>query len=601
MTLLISCEAIGKSYGSRLLFNGISLGIFRGDKIGVVGPNGSGKSTLLKILAGLEVSDTGQVSAKRSLRIGYVPQDSAFPDQTVEEVLLNAYHEEFYIDDHQKQVEVSILLGKIGFDNPDQPANTLSGGWKKRLEIAKQLINSPDILLLDEPTNHLDLEGILWLERFLLQECPTYLVISHDRYFLENVATKIMEIDKSYPSGIFTVEGSYSTFLEKRDEFLSGQVQYERSLSSKVRREIEWLKQNPKARTTKSTARIQEAGRLIQELSNVKSRNKQTFTELEFSATQRETKKLIAVKNLTKSIGGKQLFAGIEFTLTPGMRLGILGANGSGKTTLLKLLSGEILPDKGTIKSAEGLQIVYFDQQRAQIPLDTNLRRALSPLSDTVKYRGQSIHVNAWAQRFHFPTSILDMQISELSGGERARILVARLMLQPADVLLLDEPTNDLDIPTLEILEESLLEFPGAIVLITHDRLMLDSISTVILGLGSQSETNLFADYSQWQAFQDQQKQQKTTKSAPEAPPLPSVATKSSKKISYKEEQELKQMEGRILTLEENVATLQKRLEDPLVALDAKKLQEACEVLHQAQDQLEQLYRRWQELEDRNR
>lgn len=600
MTLLLSCESLTKSFGSRVLFKNISTGIFQGDRIGIIGPNGSGKSTLLKILAGLEKPDSGTLAAKRSLRIGYVPQESLFEDETIEALLLAAFDPQLHLDDFQKQLHTNILLDKLGFENPQQKTSTLSGGWKKRLSLALQLINNPDLLLLDEPTNHLDLEGILWLEKFLRQECPTYLVISHDRFFLENVCEKITEINNSYPSGLFTVKGSYSEFLVKRQDFLAGQQQYERSLLSKVRREIEWLKQNPKARTTKSTARIQEAGRLIQELSDVKSRNKQSRSEIDFSSSQRETKKLIAVKNLGKSLDGKALFSGVNFTLTPGMRLGILGPNGSGKTTLLKLLSGELLPDQGTIKRADNLNLVYFDQHRSQIPLDTTLKRALSPTSDTVKYRNQSIHVNAWCQKFMFPVNLLEMPISELSGGERARILIARLMLQPADILLLDEPTNDLDIPTLELLEESLLEFPGAIVLITHDRMMLDRVSTAILGLGSNSEGHLFADYIQWQAFQEKPKTVKPLTVEKETKQNIIPADPKPKKLSYKEKQELLQMESTILKLEEEISKLQKRLDDPIISADPLQLQKACEELHEAQSYLEKLYQRWQELEALN-
>ena len=432
----------------------------------------------------------------RSLRVGYIPQENLFDDCPIQDLMLNALDEDIHFSTEYQQAQIAMTLSKMGFTDFTVSAASLSGGWKKRLSLALELIRNPDILLLDEPTNHLDLEGVVWLEKFLWNAPFAYIVISHDRYFLEHITTRMMELNKSYPKGLFTAEGTYSVFLEKRDEFLSGQNQQERSLNSKVRREVEWLKQNPKARTTKSQSRIQEAQRLIQELQEIKSRNTTNKSQIDFSSSLRSSQKLLMATNLTKSMGERLLFSGVDLLLSPGVRLGIVGLNGSGKTTLLRILAGELMPDKGTIKLADGIKIVYFDQHRAQLPADITLRRALSPEGDTVYYRGQSIHVNSWCRRFLFSSDRLDLPFGHLSGGEKARVHIARLMLQPADILLLDEPTNDLDIPTLEILENSLQDFPGAIVLISHDRYLLDQISNVILGLGTQSDTDLICRLS---------------------------------------------------------------------------------------------------------
>lgn len=608
MTLLLSCQTISKSYGSRQLFKEISLGIFKGDKIGIIGPNGSGKSTFLKILAGIEAPDEGAVVGNRMLRVGYVAQESIFSPISIEEVLLDSLAHSS-LSSQDKQTQTAIVLSKLGFSDPTVLATSLSGGWKKRLDIARELVRSPDILLLDEPTNHLDLEGILWLEQFLDNANFSYIIISHDRYFLENVTNRMIELNNAYPKGILSIEGSYLSFLEKREEFLSGQKQQERSLSSKVRREVEWLKQNPKARTTKSQSRIQSANQHIQNLNELKARNKQSKNQFEFSSSHRHTQKLLVATNLTKTLGNRELFAGINLTLSPGTRLGVTGLNGSGKTTLLRLLVGDLSPDKGTIKYADGINIVYFDQHRAQLPPTLSLRQALAGNNEMVEYRGKSIHVNAWCKRFLFTPDRLDLPFGQLSGGEKARVHIARLMLQPADILLLDEPTNDLDIPTLEILEESLLEFPGAIVLISHDRYMLDQISNVILGLGSDTDTYFFADYRQWEDFQEIQKQKKAeeasaTKIASEKQTRPSASGESSdarpKKLTYSEKREWDQMEDNILKTEQEIQLLQQQVQEAGIS-DPIQLQQLCQNLDLKQTHLDNLYKRWEELENKTK
>lgn len=605
MSLLLSCQSLAKSHSSRLLFKGVSFGIFRGDKIGLIGPNGAGKSTLLKIIAGIESSDEGTVSYKKSLRIGYVPQTSTYPSAPIDEILINSISAQNTTPAYEHQTQVNILLSKLGFKNPQQNAQTLSGGWKKRLDIAKELINSPEVLLLDEPTNHLDLEGIEWLESFLQNENIAFLVTSHDRYFLQNTVHRMMELNPVYPQGIFSVEGNYSDFLEKREEFLDYQQQCERTLASKVRSEVEWLRQSPKARTTKSSARIQSAGKLIDQLSAVKTRNKQATAKIDFESTDRLTHKLLAAKNLTKSLGDRELFSGLELTLAPGMRLGIVGPNGSGKTTLLKLLANEIAPDKGTIKYANDLRIVYFDQYRQKLPPDATIRSALAPEGDTVIYRGQHIHVNSWAKRFLFSPDRIDMPIKQLSGGERARIQIARLMLQPADLLLLDEPTNDLDIPTLETLEESLMEFPGAIVLITHDRALMDRLATGIIGLGLPGKPELLADYLQWeQHVKEYKRKSETPPSAPKKPneAKPSSFTStSSKKLSYNEKKELDQMEASITKAEAEIERLNTMMQEENEKNNLSELQAICKKIETVQLELERLFLRWEELEKKTK
>ncbi len=589
MSPLLNAEFLTKSYGARQLFKDVSLCLFKGDKIGLIGPNGMGKSTFLKILSGIEPPDKGNISLQRHLKIGYVPQETYYPDSTLEEYLLTSFPNDTHFDIHERNTQIAIILGKLGFENGTTEIKILSGGWKKRLDIAYALVKNPDILLLDEPTNHLDIESILWLEKFLQRSNNTYIVTSHDRNFLENTSSKIIELNPCYPQGFFSIDGSYSTFLEKRERFLQGQTQHQKSLASKVRREIEWLRQTPQARSTKSRSRIQEAHNLIGELSNVQSRNNTSKAQIDFSGTGRRTKKLLTVNNISKSLGGKTLFSKLSFSLSPGKRVAIVGGNGTGKSTIMKILTEEIKPDSGTIKKADGLKIVYFDQKREELPHDITVKEALSPNGDTVNFQGRSIHVNAFGKRFLFSPERLQQPIRTLSGGEKARILIARMMTKSADILLLDEPTNDLDIDTLEMLEESLREFPGAIVFITHDRYMLNDLATLFIGLGTTNEDAFFADYYQWEKYLQSIKQKKTPKSKKE-----SQKTQQQKRLTYKEKIELQNIEEKIQEAENEVEKLQKMLGNP-----EDKLQELCKKLKKTQDEVERLYIRWQELESK--
>jgi ABC transport system ATP-binding/permease protein len=600
-TLLLSVDAVTKGYGARPLFDKLSFGIFEGDRAGLIGPNGSGKSTLLRILAGFEEPDGGIRSLRRGIRMGYVPQDPTFPaGANVEEVLVQALAdvpgEEF-----EKLTRVAVTLGKVGFDDPEQPVEILSGGWRKRLAIARELAREPDVLLMDEPTNHLDVDGILWLEDLLQSEPLAYLVVSHDRWFLENVAGRMLELDPRYPDGILQAAGTYTDFLEKRDEVLRNQAEYQTSLANKVRREVEWLRRGAKARTTKAKGRVQEANRLIAELTELRERTgaaAEARAGIDFNASDRKTKKLLVAEGLSKSFGPRKILQGLDLKLTPGTRLGLIGPNGSGKTTLLSLLDGTLEPDAGTIQRAEWLKTVRFEQNRDTLDRTATLRRALAPEGDTVLYQGRPIHVAAWAKRFLFHTDQLDTPVSRLSGGEQARILIARLMLQPADLLILDEPTNDLDIPTLEVLEESLMEFPGALVLVTHDRLLLESVSSVVLALDGRGGATFFADYTQWEAARTAAPSPKPSASKLVAA-QPSKPAKDAKRLTYKEKQEWERMEAKILEGEERLVAAQAAVEDPAVASDPKALQERCAALETARKDVEGLYARWAELEEK--
>jgi ATP-binding cassette subfamily F protein uup len=596
--VILSVQEITKAYGAAPLFAELSLALAEGDRVGLVGPNGAGKSTLLRILAGLETPDRGTRSLRRLTRLGFVPQEPTFaPEETVHAIVAHAVASDV-ADPDAAALRVAKALSRAGFIDPNTRTGDLSGGWQKRLAIARELACAPDVLLLDEPTNHLDVEGIVWLEDLLRMETLAYLVVSHDRRFLERVAGRMIEINRSYPSGLFESAGRYSDFLVRRDEALREHAAYQETLANRVRREIEWLRHGPKARTTKQQARIKEAGRMIDELATAKDRAAAPAAAIDFTASDRRTRRLVVTRGLGKDLGGRVLIDDLDLVLRPGMRLGLLGPNGSGKTTLLRLLAGTLDADRGTIERADDLRVVHFDQHRAGLDPVCPLRRALAPEGDSVVYLGRSIHVAGWAKRFLFRPEQLGMPVGQLSGGERARVHIARLMLQPADVLLLDEPTNDLDIPTLEVLEESLADFPGALVLVTHDRFLLERVATELLALDGAGGTERFADLAQWEAAR------RTVTQAPCAAaerPAPARVAQGVKRLSYREQQEWAHMEERILAAEAALTECRAALDDPSVAADAGEVARRYAAAEAARLHVETLYARWTELEDKQR
>jgi ATP-binding cassette subfamily F protein uup len=595
--VLLGCEGISKAFGARPLFSGVRFSLFAGDHAGMVGPNGAGKSTLLRILAGLEAPDEGSVSLRKGVRVGYVPQDPVFaPGESVEEVVAGALAGEDRLEEHERGRRVAVALAKSGFGDPAAQTETLSGGWRKRLAIARELAREPDILLLDEPTNHLDVDAILWLETLLASEPKAFLAVSHDRYFLQRLTRRAFELNRAFAGGLLEVEGSYADLLEARDARLRNQAAYEETLANLVRREVAWLRRGPKARTTKAKARIQSAGRLIDELAESRDRSRagEATVGLELAGSERRTKRLWECRGLSKSLGGRPLVSGLDLFLGPGTRLGVLGPNGSGKSTLLRLIVGEIAPDRGTVLAADRLRVAYFEQNRESLDPEVSLQRALAPEGDSVVYRERSLHVASWAKRFLFRPEQLVTPVGRLSGGEKARIVLARLMLRPADLLVLDEPTNDLDIPTLEVLEESLLEFPGALVLVTHDRYLIDRVSTRIVALDGSGRVGLYADYAQWEADQGRTPARKRSAPTP-APPPP--APSRTKRLSYREQREWEGMEAAVLAAEARVEEARRRAEDPLVATDAAALHSRFAALAAAQEEVDRLYARWAELE----
>jgi ATP-binding cassette subfamily F protein uup len=600
---IINAQGLSKRYGTAPLFQNISFTVSEGDRIGLIGPNGSGKSTLLEILHGRVQPDTGNVAIRKGTRLSCVSQISEFVTGETAHSVIEAALRKSGVPEADRAFRTEQALSRAGFEDFEIPTASLSGGWKKRLAIAEALVQQPDILLLDEPTNHLDLAGIKWLETLLQNASFACVVVSHDRYFLENAADHMVELDRVYEDGFLRVHGNYSHFLEAKEQYLHAQGKRQEALENLVHTEIEWLRRGPKARATKSKSRIDKAHSMIGELADLNNRTRTATAKIDFSASNRQTKQLIGLEGVTYTIGGRTLFRNINFMLQSGMRVGLVGPNGSGKTTLLRLLRGDILPTAGKIQKADSLRIVYFDQNR-QLDPDVSLRRALAPDSDSVIYQERVIHVAAWAARFLFSGEDLNRPVGRLSGGERARVLIAQLMLQQADVLLLDEPTNDLDIPTLEILEESLLEYRGALVLVTHDRYMLDRVSTIVLGLDGRGDAERFADYSQWDARLRSQQAKPSTitpatamrngrNSAPEDTNRPGA---TAKKLSHTEGRELASIEKRIAKAEEELLARRAALEDPEISSDAPRLHTVYLEMESAQKTVDELYARWAEL-----
>jgi len=667
MPPILNAQSVTKQFGATPLFKNISLTVEDGDRIGLIGPNGAGKSTLLAVLAGQVEPDSGEVAVRKRARAAYVPQDSRFaPGLTIRLVLEQALAAA-HVNEAEREGRLRELTGRAGFADLNAEAASLSGGWRKRLAITEAMVIEPEVMLLDEPTNHLDLAGIEWLEELLRSSSFAAVTVSHDRYFLESTSSQIVELNRVFADGLFRVKGTFSRFLEEKQAYLESQSRQQESLRNQVKTEIEWLRRGPKARTTKSKARIDTANEMIGQLKAMDSRTTVNTAGIDFEASQRKTKRLVEFDNVALAVpasanpesadgdwnsalkghgfrvpdssalnagalapeGGlsgepdtplqpRLLFTGLNFVLTAGMKVGLVGPNGSGKTTLLRLLRGEIEPAEGAIKRAEALRMVYFSQMR-ELDESVTLRRALAPEGDGVIHQGRTIHVASWAARFLFTSEQLNQPVRNLSGGEKARVLIAKLMLEPADVLLLDEPTNDLDIPTLEILEENLLDFPGALVLVTHDRYLLNRVSSTVLGLDGRGHTGRFADYAQWEDWLEEQDEQEKSgqesnkeqqrKAARRADGSSSAqqtgansannANSAKKKLSYIEAREFAAIEERVEHSDARLASARDRVEHPDVAINAAALQEALLELDAAQHENDALYARWAELTEK--
>ncbi|MFO7753437.1 MAG: ABC-F family ATP-binding cassette domain-containing protein [Desulfobacteraceae bacterium] len=602
MQPLISIKGAGKSYGRHDLFTGLDFELNSGENLGLIGGNGSGKSTLLQLAAGLADPDEGRVSIKNGAKCLFVPQEdepdeSKTVEQVIEDRLCSTGTDP---DDIPKYLNQAMGMG--GFEDGSALTGTLSGGWKKRLCLTRAFGCRPDILLLDEPTNHLDINGILWLESKLKAPSFSFMVVSHDRRFIDNTCDAVIEIGKQYPGGYLKVKGGYERFSEEKEKFLASQKKKEAALANKMRREDQWLRQGPKARTSKAVYRINQAEHLRSELEQVKRRNSSTASvDIDFSTTGRKTKRLVEISGVNKSVDGKDLFKSLSLNLTKGSCTGIVGENGSGKSTLINIIMKKTKPDSGKVKWTENLKAACFEQHADELDPDITLKEALSPTGkDSVVYNGRNLHIVSWAKKFLFPPDKLQMPVKSFSGGEKAKIRIARIMLEPVDLLLFDEPTNDLDIPSLEILEKSLLDFPGAVVLVSHDRYLLDHVADTLVYLDGRGEAGTLKSFDQ---ITEEKKQEGFGQLKPKKQDAKKGDREKKEKrkneieFGFREKFELEHMEENILAAESEVARLEDLIQAPEVIKDPERMVRHCSELQQAKDEVDRLYDRWEVLE----
>ena len=602
---LLAAQRVSKAFGARTLFTDLSFGIEERERIGLIGPNGAGKSTLLSILAGEAAPDSGSLVLSGGVSVGLVPQVPRFAEgATVRSVVLEGAHAhvthgeetawEAELKTDEALAKLSLTSGGIG---PDSPVATLSGGQKKRVALARELVRQPDLLLLDEPTNHLDVESILWLEELLSRAPFATVTVTHDRFFLTRVTTRILELDRRNPGGLLSVPGGFERWLEAKESLLAAQESREASLRNVLRRETEWLKRGAKARTTKQQARIQRAASLSAEVETLAERNVERSARLDFAAAGRGPKRLLVAEGISKRYGGRTLFSGVDLTLGPLSRVGLIGPNGCGKSTLLRVLLGEESPDEGTVTRAEALSVALFEQGRESLDPGKTVVETVCPEGDQVAFRGRFLHVRSFLERFLFAPEQAEMKVARLSGGEQSRLLLARLMLRPASLLVLDEPTNDLDLPTLTVLEESLADFDGALLLVTHDRAFLDRATDTLLAFDTDEEgrgaVTPLSGIEQWEAFRRERRERDAARPRAPRPVSPSPAPPPKRKrLGYLEQRELDGIEPRIAAAEERLSLLSAACEAPDVVSDGPRLVAIVREIEEARAEVERLYQR---------
>jgi ATP-binding cassette subfamily F protein uup len=603
--VLLSARGLGHAFGARPLFEGVSFTLSDGDRVGLIGPNGAGKSTLLSILAGLLAPDRGEVSRRGGLRVAYVAQTPELEGATVRAAVAAGLSRD-QRSDFEDEGLVDEWVSRLDLD-PERPLGELSGGWKKRVALARALVSNPELLLLDEPTNHLDVTSILWLERLLASARFATLTVTHDRLFLQRISNRILELDRRNAGGLLDVAGDYATYVEQKAAAMAAQEQREQELKNTLRRETEWLRRGPAARSTKQRARIQRAESLSAEVQGLGQRNRVGSVALDFEGRSEEEtrpKRLIEARGIAKRYGAHTVFSEVDLFIGQKTRLALLGPNGCGKTTLLRSLTGEDEPTSGEVLRADGLSVAYFEQDRASLDATRNVAQTVSPEGDFVLFRGAHLHRHGYLERFLFRPEQMAQPVGSLSGGEQSRLLLARLMLTPANVLVLDEPTNDLDLPTLGVLEEALRSFDGAVLLVTHDRYFLDQVATELVAFGTRpgerGRLTKLADLAQWEVWHAAETA--AEKAEPRRDPSPAVAPpgpkpQKKKKLSFNDQRDFDTIEARILEAEGRVAALEAELAKPEVISDGPRLVELDLELKGARAAVDRLYARWAELE----
>ena len=630
MGILLSAQGLTAAYGARTLFADVSFTIEDGDRVGLIGPNGAGKSTLLRLMADAAAEQRigGAVSRRRGLRVGYLEQVPRFAaGATIASVVREGLagglgdallaaasageggdggHPDWEREEQARQVMVALgFSGAPGRPDIDEATAvaSLSGGWQKRVALARELGRQPDLLLLDEPTNHLDVESIEWLERLLGRARFATVTVTHDRVFLQRVATRILELDRRNAGGLLAVAGNFEAYVRVKTANMEAQEQREVVLRNTLRRETEWLQRGAAARTTKQQARIQRAGDLREEVAGLGARNTVRETALEFQGGETRARRLIEAKGLAKRYGERPIFAGANLLLVPGARVALMGPNGCGKSTLIRVLLGDEAPTEGSVKRADGLRVAYFAQDRGALDPEATVANTVCPDGDYVSFRGARVHVRGYLERFLFTTEQSNLAVGKLSGGEQSRLLLAQLMLRPADVLVLDEPTNDLDLSTLAVLEEALLEHGGAALLVSHDRRFVERVATHLLAFAPSAESGAdivpFASLEQWERWRvDQAAAEATSRGASLAEGQSSAAPKPArKKLSYRDQREYDTIEAKIGEAEAALRQAVEESESPENASHPTKLVALLTAVSERQLEVDRLYARWAELE----
>lgn len=604
MATLVSAHQLSKSFASKTLFTNISFAIEESQKVGLIGPNGAGKSTLLSLIAKIQEPDKGKISFSNQLVLGYLEQRPSFKkDDTIYGALISATNDEYDSDNIALAYQ---LIAKLSLDQlqegVEKKVSELSGGWQKKVALARELMKRPNLLLLDEPTNHLDLESILWLEEFLAKETRlSILMVTHDRKFLQKTCRVIFDLDPRLPQGLLRTDGTYLDHIDSKMILLSGQQRLEEKRRNTMLIEKEWLARGPQARLTKQKARIERAHDLIDEVSQIENRNRVNKLNLDFGKTESTPKKLIEVENISKSFASEEsslLFQNFSALISPDQRYGLIGANGSGKSTLLKCLIGQLPVDAGKVFVNDQIEISYFEQGKEQLNPQLTVLKTLCPEGDYVHLHGTPVFARSYLSRFYFRPEQIDMPVERLSGGEQSRLILAKMMLRTAHVLILDEPTNDLDVETLDALTECLSDFKGALILVSHDRFFMDQNCNVIWSFGSpDGEIQKFADTEQWENWYKSLKvSQRENLSSQSSRSSKSAKPQAKVRMSQKEKFELSNIESEIAANEAKLSQLQHELSLSENQANFNKLNLITQEISSLEKLIELKFNRWNEL-----
>lgn len=595
---LLHLRNIHLENGDNRLFDGIDLQIEAGERLCLVGRNGTGKSTLMKLLCREVQADDGEIIHSPDLKIARLQQDVPHgSNASVFEIVAAGFGQQAIEEEWQTQWQIEAILSRLQLKG-EQAFDDLSGGWKRRALLARALVSNPDILLLDEPTNHLDIPAIEWLENFLLNYKATLLFVSHDRAFVRKLATRIIELDRGRLS---SWTGNFDKYQENKQAALEAEAQQSALFDKRLAEEEVWIRQGIKARRTRNEGRVRRLEAMREEFRQ--RRNLQGKVQAQIGQAEASGKLVLEANQLSYGFDGQPLIKNFSTTILRGDKIGIIGPNGVGKTTLIKLLLGELTPQTGTIKQGTNLQIVYFDQHRAQFDNEKNLRENIAPGSDFVEINGQRKHVISYLQDFLFTPLQIQKPVKVLSGGERNRLLLARLFAQASNLLVLDEPTNDLDAETLELLEELLIDYAGTLILISHDRSFLNSVVTRSIVFENASICEYAGGYDDWLIQRPPPIADKLNEPIAKSIPIaiPKEEAKPSaklKKLSYKEQRELEQLPALIEQLENQLAELQLFMATPaFYQQDAAKITAKQQDLEQLTTELDKAFARWEYLE----